>query len=80
MSRQTCTKYRMEISAEKAKRMTNSANETQRKIKVKGQNHGTGTITSLKCLGAFVSDGGPKPEILSMAAEATTAITKLKLI
>ena len=32
----TCTKYMMEISAEKTKLMTNSANGIQREIKVKG--------------------------------------------
>ena len=33
----TCTRYKMEISAEKTKLMTNSANGIQREIKVKGQ-------------------------------------------
>ena len=33
----TCTRYSMEISAEKIKLMTNSANGIQREIKVKGQ-------------------------------------------
>ena len=37
----TCTRYKMEISAEKTKLMTNSANDIQRKIKVKGQKLGT---------------------------------------
>ena len=44
----------MEVSAEKTKLMTNSANGTQREIKVKGQN--SGTVTSFKYLGAVVSD------------------------
>ena len=44
----------MEISAEKTKLMTNSANGTQREIKVKGQK--LGTVTSFKYLGAVVSD------------------------
>ena len=34
----TCTRYKMEISAEKTKLMTKSANGIQREIKVKGQN------------------------------------------
>ena len=42
----TCTRYRMEISAEKTKLMTNSANGIQREIKVKGQK--LGTVTSFK--------------------------------
>ena len=39
----TCTRYMMEISAEKTKLMTNSANGIQRGIKVKGQKLGTRT-------------------------------------
>ena len=54
------TRYKMEISAEKTKLMTNSANGIQRKIKVKGQK--LGTVTSCKCLGAVVSGDGSKPE------------------
>ena len=50
----------MEISAEKTKLMTNSANGIQRErgreIKVKGQK--LGTVTSFKYLGAVVSDDG----------------------
>ena len=68
----------MEISAEKTKLMTNSANGIQREIKVKGQK--LGTITSFKYLGAVVSDDGFKPETLSSIAQATAAFTKLKSI
>ena len=57
----TCTRYKMEISAEKIKRMTNSANGIQREINVKGQKFGT--VTSFKYLGAVVSDDGSKPEV-----------------
>ena len=59
----------MEISAEKTKLMTNSANGIQREIKVKGQK--LGTVTSFKYLGAVVSDDGSKPEVLSRIAQAT---------
>ena len=45
----TCTWYKMEISAEKTKLMTNSANGIQREIKVKGKT--LGTVTSFKYLG-----------------------------
>ena len=68
----------MEISAEKTKLMTNSANGIQRDIKVKGQK--LGTVTSFKYLGAVVSDDGAEPEILSKTAQATAALTKLKPI
>ena len=40
----TCSRYKMEISAEKTKLMTNSANGIQREMKVKGQK--LGTVTS----------------------------------
>ena len=68
----------MEISAEKTKLMTKSANSIQRDIKVNGQK--LGTVTSLKYLGAVVSDDGSKPEILSRTAQATAALSKLKTI
>ena len=42
----TCTRYKREISAEKTKRMANSANGIQREIKVKGQKLGTVTSAS----------------------------------
>ena len=71
----TCTRYKMEISAEKTKLMTNSANGIQIEIKVKGQK--LGTVTSFKYL---VSDDGSKPEVLSRIAQATAALTKLKPI
>ena len=74
----TCTMYKIEISAEKTKLMTNSANGIQREIKVKGQK--LGTVTSLKYLGAVVSDDDSKPEVLSRIAQATAGLTKLKLI
>ena len=74
----TCTRYKMEISAEKTTLMTNSANGIQREIKVKGQK--MGTVTSFKYLGPVVSDDGSKPEVLSRIAQATAALTKMKPI
>ena len=44
----TCTRYKMEISAEKTKLMTDSANGVQREIQVKWQR--LGTVTSFKYL------------------------------
>ena len=63
----------MEISAEKTKLW-----QIQREIKVKEQK--LGTVTSFKYLGAVISDHGSKSEILSKIAQATAALTKLKLI
>ena len=57
----------MEISAEKTKLMTNSANGIQREMKAKGQK--LDSVTSFKYLGAVVSDDGSKPEILSRIAQ-----------
>ena len=74
----TCTRYKMEISAERTKLMTNSVNGIQRETKVKGQK--LGTVTSFKYLGAVVSDDGSKPEVVSRIAQATAALTKLKPI
>ena len=68
----------MGISAEKTKLMTKSANGIRRVIKVKGQK--LDTVTSFKYLGAVVSDDGSKPEVISMIAQATAALTKLKPI
>ena len=68
----TCTRYKMEISAEKTKLMMNGAYDIRREIKVKGQ---LGTVTSFKCLGAVVSDDGSKPEVLSRIAQATESLT-----
>ena len=55
-----CTRYKMDISAEKTKLMTNSSNYIQQEIKLKGQM--LGTVTSFKYLGTVVSDDGSKPE------------------
>ena len=73
----TCTRYKMEISAEKTKLITKRAKGIQR-IKVKGQK--LGTVTTFKYLGAVVSDDGSKPDILSRIEQATAALTKLKPI
>ena len=74
----TCTRYKMEISADKAKLMTNSGNDIQREIKVKGQK--LGIVMSFRHLGAVVSDDGTKQDILSRVTQATAALTKLKPI
>ena len=72
----TCTRYKIETSAEKIKLMTNSVSGFQREIKVKGQKFGT--VTSFKYLGTIVSDEDSKSELLSRIEQATAALTKLK--
>ena len=74
----TCTRYKMEISAQKTNLMTNSAIGIQKEIKVTGQM--LGTATSFKYLGAIVSDDGSKPQVLSRIAQVNPGLTKLKPI
>ena len=75
----TCTRYKMEISAEKTKLMTNSANGIQKEIKVKGQK--IGTVTSFKYLGEQLFQMmAPNQRFSSRIAQATAALTKLKPI
>ena len=66
----------MEISAEKTKMMTNNTSGINTEIKVNGQK--LETVTSLKYLGSVITDEGSKPEILSMIAQTTAALTRLK--
>ena len=70
----TCKRYKMEISAEKTKLVTNSANGIQREIKLRGRK--LGTVTSFKYLGAVVSDVGPKPDVLLRIAQAAVSSYK----
>ena len=58
-----CTRYKMEIGAERVNLMTNSVNGIHREINIKEQK--PGTVTSFKYLGAD-SGGGFKPEILKL--------------
>ena len=70
----TCRRYKMEISAENTKLMTNSANGIEREVKVKGQR--LDTVKSFKYLGSVGSADGSKPEILSRTAQVSVALTK----
>ena len=72
------TAYGMEISAEKTKLMTNNSGGINTEIKVNGQK--LETVTSFKYLGSVTTDEGSKPEILSRIAQATAALTRLKLV
>ena len=67
----TCTRYKLEISAEKTKLMTNSANVIQREIKVKGQK--LGTVTSFKILEQL-------SQMKAQNRRFTAALTKVKPI
>ena len=69
----------MEVSAVKTKLMTNCDNCIciQREVKVKRQK--LDTATSFKNLEILDFDDGSRPDILIRIAQATAALTKLKL-
>ena len=66
----------MEISAEKAKLVTNNTSGINTDIKVNGQK--LETVTSFKYLSSVITDEGSKPEILSRIAKTTAALKRLK--
>ena len=66
----------MEISAEKTKLRTNNTSGVNTEIKVNGQK--LETVTSFKYLGSVITVVGSKLEILSMVAQTTAALTRLK--
>ena len=70
------TAYGMEISAEKTRLITNNTSGINTEIKVNGQK--LETVTSFKYLGSVITDEGSKPEILSMIAQTTATLTRLK--
>ena len=58
------------------KLLTNNTSGINTEIKVNGQK--LETVTIFKYLGSVITDEGSKPEILSMTAQATAALTRLK--
>ena len=68
----------MEIGPDKTKVMTNNPNGFQREIRLK--RHGLEEVENFKYLGAIISNLGSKPEILSRMAQATAALSRLKII
>ena len=58
--------------------MTNNTNGIGTGIAI--DNKKPETVMSFKYQGAFVSDEGSKPELLSRIAQTTAAVTKLKVI
>ena len=68
----------MEIGPDKTKVMTKNPNGFQREIKIKGQR--LEEVENFKYLGAIISNEGSKPEILSRIAQATAALSRLKII
>ena len=70
----TTTRYKMEMGPDQTKVMTNNPNGFQREIKIKCQK--IEEAENFKYLGAFISNEGSKPEILSRIA----ALSRLKII
>ena len=70
--------YGIEISSEKTKLMTNNPNGIITDIKVNNQT--LETVNKFKYLGAVITKGSSKPEVLSRIAQTTTTLTKLKPI
>ena len=56
--------------------MTNNTSGINTEIKINGQK--LETVTSFKYLDSVITDEGSKPEILSMIAQTTAALTRLK--
>ena len=76
---ESCTKYGMEISAEKTKVMTNShVQSVNCEFKVK--NSVLQIVDKFIYLGALVTDNGSKSEVLSRIAKAQNSLSKLKTI
>ena len=67
----------MAIGPDKMKVMTNNPNGFQREIKIKAQR--LEEVENFKYLGAIISNEGSKPEILSRVAQATAALSRLKI-
>ena len=72
------TAYGMEISGNKTKLMTNSANGIQTDITAGGEK--LEIVKNFKYLGAIISDEGSKPEILTRIAMTTATLAKLNTI
>ena len=68
----------MEISAEKTKLMTNSAQPITTKITVSEKE--LETVDHFKYLETIISEEGSKTEILARAAQTATAMARLKTI
>ena len=66
------------IGPDKTKVMTNNPNGFQRQIKIKGQR--LEEVENFKYLGAIISNQGTKPEILSVIAQTTAALSRRNII
>ena len=74
----TSREYGMEISTEKTKIMTNNPQGFTTDVQINGKT--LEAVDTFTYLGAIVSEGGSKQEILARIAQTTTALTRLKPI
>ena len=74
----TSAAFGMKISAEKTKLMTNNANDLSTDIKINAEK--LDEVDSFKYLSAVVTDKGSKFEVLSIIAQTTAALARLKTI
>ena len=74
----TSRAYRMEINADKTKRMANTYGRTSPEIMASG--HSLQIVKEFKYMGSIVSDEGSKPKFLARTAQALSAIARLKPI
>ena len=72
------TAYGIQISAEKTRLMTNNTNGISNDIII--DNKKLKAVRSFYYRGAIVSEEGSKPELLSMIAQTTAAVTSLKVM
>ena len=68
--------YGMEISAERTKLTRNNTSGINTEIKIDGQM--LETVTSFKYLGSVITNKGSKPKVLSMIAQTTIALARMK--
>ena len=66
----------MEISAERTKLTRNNTSGINTEIKIDGQM--LETVTSFKYLGSVITNKGSKPKVLSMIAQTTIALARMK--
>ena len=75
---ETSSRFDREVSAEKTKLMTNSGKQISAKIKVRRQQ--LKTVSQFKYYGSIITEEGSSAALLSRAAQAAVAMSKLRPI
>lgn len=74
----TSTRFKMEISTEKTKIMTNKSGGMTQEIDLRGE--ALEPVSQFKYLGSIITEEGSKTEISARSAQATAAISKLNTV